>query len=77
MGVLEIGRYGRAVVEDFREGARLLDKTFTGFWRELADKVPLRRLGEPDEVAALAAFLASPEAGYITGQVVHINGGLI
>lgn len=46
-------------------------------WRELADKVPLRRLGEPDEVAALAAFLASPEAGYITGQVVHINGGLI
>lgn len=37
--------------------------------------VPLGRMGRPDEVAALAAFLASGLAGYITGEVVHINGG--
>jgi NAD(P)-dependent dehydrogenase (short-subunit alcohol dehydrogenase family) len=46
-------------------------------WEAVTAKVPLRRLGTPEEVAAMAAFLASPEAGYVTGQVVHVNGGLI
>ncbi len=38
--------------------------------------VPAQRAGQPEEVAALVAFLAGPEAGYITGQVISINGGL-
>jgi 3-oxoacyl-[acyl-carrier protein] reductase len=38
--------------------------------------VPAKRAGTPDEVAALAAFLVSAEAAYITGQIVSINGGL-
>lgn len=43
---------------------------------ELTKLVPLNRFGEPEEVAALVAFLASDEAGYITGQTISINGGL-
>jgi len=42
----------------------------------IARLVPAKRAGRPDEVAALAGFLASAEAGYITGQVISINGGL-
>ena len=38
--------------------------------------MPAGRFGKPEEVAALAAFLASDEAGYITGEVININGGL-
>jgi 3-oxoacyl-[acyl-carrier protein] reductase len=39
--------------------------------------VPMKRAGTPEEVAELAAFLASDQAAYITGQVISINGGMI
>jgi len=42
----------------------------------LLAKVPLGRLGKPDEIAALVAFLASEQASYITGETVHMNGGM-
>ncbi len=38
--------------------------------------VPLGRIGEPEEIAAVVAYLASPEAAYVTGQVLHVNGGM-
>lgn len=44
--------------------------------KELKKTVPLGRFGEADEVAALVAFLASEESGYITGETISINGGL-
>ncbi len=43
---------------------------------ELKKLVPMRRFGTADEVAALASFLASDQAAYITGQAISINGGL-
>jgi 3-oxoacyl-[acyl-carrier protein] reductase len=42
----------------------------------LAQLVPMRRAGQPEEVADLIGFLASPQAGYITGQTISINGGM-
>lgn len=46
-------------------------------YRESVEKqIPLRRFGQPDEVGALAAFLFSPLAGYITGTVIPIDGGV-
>lgn len=44
--------------------------------KELKKLVPINRFGEPEEVASLVGFLASKEAGYITGEVISINGGL-
>lgn len=44
--------------------------------REYLSLIPLGRLGSPDDVAAVVAFLAGPGAGYLTGQVIGVNGGL-
>lgn len=44
--------------------------------RAITDAIPMARLGTAEEVAALIAFLLSPEAAYITGQTLHVDGGL-
>jgi len=43
---------------------------------EIISRIPVKRTGKPEEVAELVAFLALPSSSYITGQVIHINGGL-
>lgn len=44
-------------------------------WPEIAAKVPMGRLGRPEEIADACAFLCSPAASYITGHVLDVNGG--
>ncbi len=45
--------------------------------RALLQMIPLGRLGDPLEVAYAVAFLASPEAAYVTGTTLHVNGGMV
>ena len=54
-------------------GERLDSETY----RSVADSTPLRRWGTPDDVAGAAVFLASPAAGFITGQTINIGGGVV
>ncbi|SDH53084.1 3-oxoacyl-ACP reductase FabG [Propionivibrio dicarboxylicus] len=42
----------------------------------LASGIPLGRFGSPEDVAAAVVFLASPDAGYVTGSTIHVNGGM-
>ena len=46
-------------------------------WQASVARIPLGRLGRPEDVAAAIAFLCSGEAGYVTGQALHVNGGLV
>ncbi len=44
--------------------------------RGLSREIPLGRQGMPEEIAAMVCFLVGPEGRYITGQTIHVNGGL-
>ena len=43
----------------------------------MMDRIPAKRMGQPQDIANLVAFLASEEASYITGQTININGGML
>jgi 2-hydroxycyclohexanecarboxyl-CoA dehydrogenase len=56
--------------------SRMLLDSRPGMRDALLRAVPARRLGYPDEVAAAVAYLCSPQSGYVTGQVLSVNGGI-
>jgi 3-oxoacyl-[acyl-carrier protein] reductase len=75
---LELGPHG-VMVNAIAPGHITTDMTATATEEEVRDTlrlVPLGRLGAPGEIASVVAFLASDEASYITGQVIHVNGGM-
>lgn len=71
----EVGRQG-ITVNAVAPGFIKTDMTDGLDEKELKALIPVKRFGLPEEVAHAAAFLASPEAAYITGQVLSVNGGL-
>lgn len=71
----EVGR-AKITVNAVAPGFIKTDMTKDIDEKQYRSAIPLRRFGEAEEVADLVAFLASEKAGYITGQVISINGGL-
>ncbi len=55
----------------------MIDKLSDKQRESIMDKVPSRKLGQPADIAAAAVFLASEEAHYVTGQTLHVNGGMV
>lgn len=57
-------------------GTDMLKSVPANIMEKILAQIPMGRLGRPEEVASAVTYLVSPEAGYITGQVIDINGGL-
>jgi 3-oxoacyl-[acyl-carrier protein] reductase len=58
------------------EGFRSLGFSGGDFEKQMVAQTPLGRLGQPNDIAPVAAFLASPDAGWITGETIYVAGGL-
>jgi 3-oxoacyl-[acyl-carrier protein] reductase len=81
---IELGRFGinvNCVAPGFvstamtRQTAERLGVEFEDFKSFVAEQVPLGRVGEPEDVAGVIAFLCSDDAGYVSGQVIYVRGG--
>ena len=81
---IELGKFGvtaNAVAPGFivtdmtRATAQRIGVDFEEFKAARAAQIPVRRVGVPEDIAATVAFLASEEAGYISGQVIYVAGG--
>lgn len=55
----------------------MIDKLSESVLENFMNKIPMQRIGEPDDVAFACCFLASRESSYITGQTIHVNGGML
>jgi 3-oxoacyl-[acyl-carrier protein] reductase len=66
----------RITVNNIQPGPTKTDMT-ADMISGLTEIIPLRRVGRPEEIAALASYLASPSAGYMTGASLTIDGGYV
>ncbi len=72
---------GRILTDRIRQLYRLHEKREQGIseeeaLKEAARDIPMKRIGKPEELGALVAFLASQQAAYITGTTIQVDGGL-
>ena len=58
------------------EGFRAMGFSGSDFEKNMIAQTPLGRLGQPDDIGPVAVFLASPDSGWITGEIIHVAGGL-
>ena len=81
---VELGRYGITVncvcpdyidTEMMRNAARREGMYLDDFRRFAAARIPAKRLGTPEDVAGVTAFLASEDAGFVSGQIINVRGG--
>jgi 3-oxoacyl-[acyl-carrier protein] reductase len=75
---LELAPHGirvNAIAPGLTDTAQPRDGHSEGELQAMGHQVPLGRMGQPEDVAAAAVFLASSEARHVTGQVIHVNGG--
>ncbi|MCY0889182.1 MAG: 3-oxoacyl-ACP reductase FabG [Alicyclobacillaceae bacterium] len=81
---IELGPFGicvNAVAPGFivtdmtKETSRRIGVDFDENQRRAAERIPLRRVGRPEDVANVSAFLASDDASYVSGQVIYVHGG--
>jgi NAD(P)-dependent dehydrogenase (short-subunit alcohol dehydrogenase family) len=64
------------IVSDMtRASARRAGRSFEEHQRIAADAIPVGRVGQPEDIAHAASFFASPEAGFVSGQVLYVDGG--
>jgi len=59
------------------EGVRAAGISGSDFQKQIEAKTPLGRIGQPDDIAPAAVFLASSDSGWITGETLHVSGGLV
>jgi 3-oxoacyl-[acyl-carrier protein] reductase len=81
---IELGRYGvtvNAIAPGFVETAMTkqtadrMGMDFEQFKQGAASQIPVQRIGQPEDIAAAVAFLASEEAGFVSGQTLYVRGG--
>jgi NAD(P)-dependent dehydrogenase (short-subunit alcohol dehydrogenase family) len=58
------------------EREEIFGRTSDAYYRDLAESLALKRIGEPDDVAKVVQFLLGPLSGYVTGQAINVDGGL-
>jgi NAD(P)-dependent dehydrogenase (short-subunit alcohol dehydrogenase family) len=77
---LELAPYGvrvNAIAPGLTSTARVMTGHTETEWRQLTEKIPMGRAADPSEIAEAVNFLANDESAYITGQLIHVNGGMV